>query len=60
MKKFANPSFKNTDAGLDTVNSIDCHTNNQLIVTGSMDGAAKLWNSTSGKCVGTLLCGPKV
>merc|ERR1719167_854785 len=44
---------------IDTVNSIDRHTNNQLIVTGSMDGAAKLWNSTSGKCVGTLLCGPK-
>ena len=45
---------------LDAVNSVDCHVNNSLMISGSMDGTAKLWNSTSGKCVGTLLCGAKV
>ena len=45
---------------LDSVNSVDCHLNNSLLVSGSMDGTAKLWNPSSGKCVGTLLCGPKV
>ena len=39
---------------------MDCHVNNSLMISGSMDGTAKLWNSTSGKCVGTLLCGAKV
>jgi len=42
---------------LDTINSLACHMNNSLICSGSMDGTAKLWNPTSGKCVGTLLCG---
>jgi len=45
---------------VDIVNSVDCHLNNTLIATGSMDGSVKLWNSTTGKCVGTLLCGSKV
>ena len=44
----------------DAINSVDCLVNNSLIISGSMDGTAKLWNSTSGKCVGTLLCGAKV
>lgn len=40
---------------LDAINSLDCHQNNNLVVSGSQDGTAKLWNPTSGKCVGTLL-----
>ena len=31
--------------------------NNNLVVSGSLDGTAKLWNPNSGKCVGTLLAG---
>ncbi len=31
--------------------------NNNLLVSGSQDGTAKLWNPNSGKCVGTLMAG---
>eukprot|EP00088_Acartia_fossae_P049652 TRINITY_DN5484_c0_g1_i7.p1 TRINITY_DN5484_c0_g1~~TRINITY_DN5484_c0_g1_i7.p1 ORF type:complete len:423 (-),score=84.07 TRINITY_DN5484_c0_g1_i7:84-1352(-) len=46
-------------AHIDVVNCVSGHMNNTLFLSGSMDGTAKLWNSTSGKVVGTLLCGAR-
>ena len=43
----------------DSVNSVAAHLNNSLFLSGSMDGTAKLWNSSNGKNVGTLLCGAR-
>lgn len=45
---------------LDAVNCVSVHPNNNLLLTGSMDGTAKLWNTNSGKLIGTLLVGDKV
>lgn len=46
-------------AHLDSVNEVACHPNNTIMATASMDGTTKLWNSTTGKCVGTLLSGDR-
>jgi len=46
-------------AHADSVNSVAAHLNNTLFISGSMDGTAKLWNSSNGKNVGTFLCGAK-
>merc|ERR1719330_1938180 len=43
----------------DIVNCLDSHDNNNLVLSGSMDGTAGLWNTQSGKNVGTLMCGAK-
>lgn len=43
----------------DIVNCLDSHDNNTLVMSGSMDGTASLWNTTSGKSVGTFVCGAK-
>ncbi|EFX86282.1 hypothetical protein DAPPUDRAFT_187565 [Daphnia pulex] len=38
------------------VSSIDCHRDNNLIVSGSFDSTAKLYNSQTGKLLCTLSC----
>jgi len=43
----------------DIVNCLDSHDNNNLVMSGSMDGTASLWNTTSGKIAGTFVCGEK-
>ena len=44
-------------AHMDSVNSMD--SNNNIVMSASMDGTAMLWNPSTGKNVGVLLCGEK-
>jgi len=37
------------NAHTNAVSSIDCHRDNTLIVTGSLDSTAKLYNTQTGK-----------
>nr|XP_045605777.1 angio-associated migratory cell protein-like [Procambarus clarkii] len=38
------------------ITSLDVHKDNTLVISGSMDGTAKLYNANNGKLVGTLNC----
>jgi hypothetical protein len=52
--------FEKEDTGIVKKFEINClfgFQNNNLLVSGSQDGTAKLWNPNSGKCVGTLMAG---
>lgn len=48
--------FQGNNGHSDKVVALDCHSDNQLALTGSIDGNAKLINSQSGKIVATLDC----
>ncbi|KAL3855153.1 hypothetical protein ACJMK2_014377 [Sinanodonta woodiana] len=47
------------DAHQSTVICMDCHQDNNLIITGSTDVTAKLISSSTGKVIGTLDCSQK-
>jgi WD40 repeat protein len=44
-------------AHMDSVNSLD--SNNNIVMSASMDGTAMLWNPSTGKNVGVLMCGER-
>ncbi|XP_033101349.1 angio-associated migratory cell protein-like isoform X3 [Anneissia japonica] len=50
-------TFKGNSGHQDSVTSLDCHDNNNLILSGSVDGSSKIYNCNTGKEIAVFFAG---